>query len=711
MKGIANKILVVDLTSRSYRIEELPEEIYRQYLGGYGLGVWYIYNHIKPGCDPLGPDNILGFTPGLFTGSGAGFTGRYMVCGKSPLTGKGIRTNGEFCSGGWGNASSGGLFGAAIKLAGFDAIFFHGASETPVYLLIKKKQITIEDAETLWGTDIVKMEEELKKLHGDKVHVAGIGSAGENLDLIAGIANDRGRIAARSGLGAVMGSKKLKAICLDGNFNIEYADSKAMRQLNRQYFAQVQKYKNFKPVKALGSGLDYFGPIMRIMRMGLTSAAPPAVLPYVIAPTYGGSQLGTPMSSVISAESADSPIKNYAGNAPDDFPFKRSMKLRIKQINKYKTRQYGCFSCPLRCGAILNYDKLPYGDKETHRPEYETVAAFGSLILNDDLDLLLQANEYLNRVGMDTISAGVTVAYVLEGVERDYFHAEDFVCKDYPNGFSPRFNDPTYIMPLLKLIVTREGIGDKFADGTFVAKDHFPGTEEFAINANGSEMGMHDLRAGKAWGMSYISDPTPGRHTAANYDMGRVGMPDFYPPLRPYVKTSDDPYEQGVYSVTGIKMHQVMEALGMCMFIYFLSDYRLEAEIKAVTGCDMNVEEILAIGDRIQTMRQMFNAREGAIRHKLPQRAIGSPPLKNGAASGNSVDPETMVQGYYKGMGFRTDGVPTEETLHKLGLDEIISDLAICTCAPSKLVNEYLASQPMDAGKRGNKKHKPAIGG
>ena len=198
-----------------------------------------------------------------------------------------------------------------------------------------------------------------------------------------------------------------------------------------------------------------------------------------------------------------------------------------QEHQRLRQKPYGCTPAPLRCGYILEYDKLPYMDKETHRPEHETIASFGSLILNHDLDLLLQANEYLNRAGMDTISAGVVVAYVLEGVEKGFFKKEDFICRDYPEGFLPVWGDPTYIMSLLKLMVTREGIGNKLADGVHVAKAHFPGTEPFAISVNGSEMGMHDLRMGKDWAMSAVSDPTPGRHTTANYAMSIMGMLTF----------------------------------------------------------------------------------------------------------------------------------------------------------------------------------------
>jgi len=688
MNGTHGKILVVDLTRGSFEVEELPEEVYRKYLGGYGLGAYYVYRNIEVGCDPLGPGNILGFTPGLLTGTGAPFSGRYHVVGKSPTTGKGTRSNGEYCNGGWGNANSGGTFGPAIKRAGFDGIFFKGKAEKPVYLLITDDGISLEDAGFLWGRDVVDTENALIGRHGSGAHVASIGPAGERMSLIAGVSNDKGRIAARSGLGAVMGSKNLKALCLTRKAKVDYADRPRMTAMTKEYFAKVKGYRDNPVLKVVGPALDHFAPIMRVTKMGL--AAPSAVLPYIMGGAYGGQALGTTMSAVISSQNADSPVKNYAGVAKDDFPMKRAMNIRGKRLKEYGKRQYGCHACPLQCGYILEYDKLPYEDKETHRPEYETICSLGSLILNDDLDTLLQANEYLNRAGMDTISAGVVVAYALEAAERGFLKKEDFASAEYPEGFLPRWGDPTYLLPLLKLIVTRESVGDKLADGVAAAVAHFPGTESFAIHANGQEMGMHDLRATPSWGMSYITDPTPGRHTAGNYNLGVMGMPDFFPPIRPLIEKTDHPYELGRAAAVPIKLHQVAESLGLCMFAYFFAEYPLLEMIESMTGWKMTVEEIMEIGGRVQTTRQMFNAREGAIRHEVPQRGIGSPPLPGGAAAGRSIDAETMAQGYYEGMGYGSDGVPSAATLNSLELDHMLEDLAISTGLPSPLVNEYL---------------------
>ena len=692
MKGCTGKILVVDLTKQTHEVQELPEEVYRKYLGGYGLGAYYIYKHIKPGCDPLGPDNILGFTPGLLTGSGAPFSGRYMVCGKSPLTGKGKRSNGEYSNGGWGNANAGGTFGPAIKRAGFDAIFVTGESDKPVYLLVTPEKISIEDADFLWGKDAIETESELVRLHGSRAAVTTIGEAGENLSLISGIVNDKGRIAARSGLGAVMGSKKLKAICLLGKTRIDFADRPVIQAQTKAYFAQVKAYSENRMMLRMLPEIDYVVPLIRIL--GVPMGGGGETLSTMMGTGMGGAGLGTPVMTVLSSQNGDSPVKNYKGIGYLDFPMRKAMNLRGKTIKeKYGKRQYGCFSCPLRCGYILEYEKLPYEDKETHRPEYETLAAFGSLILNSDLDLLLQVNEYLNRAGMDSISAGTIIAYVLEAVEEGVLEKEAFACADFPDGFLPVWGDPTCIMPLLKLLVTREGIGDKLADGVFVAKSYYPETETYAIQAGGSELGMHDIRLGAGdIGTSMVADPTPGRHTTPNYGLLGMGMPDFFPDLAPKIEKAEHPYQRGKSSHIPVKMHQVMESLGLCMFVYYMGKYPLLELIEGATGWKMDVDELLEIGYRIQTTRQMFNAREGAIRHEIAQRAIGSPPQSKGPLKGQSIDVEVMIQGYYEGMGFGQDGVPLPETLSALGLDAMIPDLEVSTGAPQRLVNEYLIS-------------------
>ncbi|WP_371806697.1 aldehyde ferredoxin oxidoreductase family protein [Candidatus Lokiarchaeum ossiferum] len=689
MYGVTGKILNINLTDQSVKVESLSEEIYRKYLGGYGLGAYYIYNNIKPGCDPLGPDNILGFIPGLLTGSVAPMTGRFIVCGKSPLTGKGKRTNGEECTGGWGNANSGGTFGPAIRKAGFDGIFITGVALNPTYLLIEKDSITLESAASLWGKDCVETEEILKERHGKSVKVSSIGRAGENKSLIAGIVNDKGRIAARSGLGAVMGSKNLKALCLKGNTKVDFAAKPQMLELSKAYNKKIKSQLKSKMIRGMIPMFDVMTPLIRVLKMPIGGDGP--LMSRIVSNGFGGAAMGTTMVNVLSSQNGDSPVKNYKGVGYKDFPWKSAMNFRGKTLKSKMKRQYGCFSCPVRCGAILEHDELPYDDKETHRPEYETCAAFGSLILNDDLDVLMQANEYLNRTGMDTISAGNIVAYVHECVENQIFTKDDFKCNAYPDGFLPSWGESQFILPLLKMIVNREGLGDKLADGLYMIKQHFPQTAAYAITSNGQELPMHDLRLDPGLGLTYLTDPTPGRHTAGTIDFeGGMGLNYFLKEVE--FKNSKDPYQKGFHSADVVKVHQLIETLGFCIFGNNFGRYPFVEMIEAAFGWKFTAEEILTTGQRIQTLRQMFNAREGAIRHELNQRTLGNPPLEKGPLKKISVDLEIMAQGYYEGMGFETNGVPKKSTLEKLGLEALVSDLEHCTGAPEALVNKYLSS-------------------
>jgi aldehyde:ferredoxin oxidoreductase len=680
--GFMGKILWVDLTQKQIT-EELPsDQIYRAYFGGYGLGIYYIYSRLKPNCNPLGPENILGFIPGLFTGTAAPFTGRYMVCGKSPLTGKGMKSDGTEATGGWGDSNSGGMFGPAIKRAGFDAIFFIGVAESPVYLLIDGDKISLEAADQIWGKDAIETDKILKQKYGAAVNVAAIGVAGENKSLIAGIVNDGGRIAARSGLGAVMGSKRLKALCLKGNKKIAIVDQPTVLNLAKQYKKHIDK--NMK--SSLGKMLAYaqkFAPLIRLSKLSMSAPE------QMFSSNYH--EYGTSLTTAYSAETGDMPIRNHAGVGYLEWPQKIAREFTGPAMNKYKVKPYGCFGCPVACGAIY---KIPEKNiEESHRPEYETLAAFGGLILNNDVGTLLEVNEYLNRAGMDSISAGNTVAFVLECVERGLLTKDEFKCKKIPEGFIPRWNESDYILPLLELMVTREGIGDLLADGVLAAARKIgKGSESFAMAANGQELAMHDGRYTTGMLLTYVADPTPGRHTAACMDFAALGPYQHFNEGFKF-KPGKTPAQKGIVQGEFAKFKQSFNALGFCEFSVWNGRYPLFEMFKSIMGWDMTPEEFLTVGHRIQTLRQMFNAREGAIRHEIPKRAIGDPPLTKGPLAGKSVAVEEMIQAYYQQIGFRDDGVPLEKTLEELQLDYAIPDLKKAFGRPEPIINHSLTKE------------------
>ncbi|MEJ2295388.1 MAG: aldehyde ferredoxin oxidoreductase C-terminal domain-containing protein, partial [Candidatus Lokiarchaeota archaeon] len=632
----------------------------------------------KVGVDPLGPENILGLCPGLFTGTATPFSGRYMVCGKSPLTG------------GWGNANSGGTFGPEIKKVGYDGIFFEGKAEKPSYLFIDGENIQLIDASEIWGKDGIETEKYIEKIHGPRVKVAWIGPAGENLSLISGIANDSGRIGARSGLGAVMGSKKLKAVCIrrsKESGNLEIYDKLGLMNYIKQYLSKFKEMAKKGFMTRIISNMGSFAPIMRIFKMGTTSFDSPSMSKMIIQ-MFSTTQLGTTAANVISSQMGDSPVKNFKGIGYKDFPMKSARKFNGKKIKKLMKTQYGCFSCPARCGAILEYKALPYAEKETHRPEYETCASLGPLILNDDLDLLIKANELLNRAGMDSISAGVVIAFVYECCEYGLLTGKDFKCESYPEGFLPKWGENAYLLQILEMMIHREGIGDNLADGVQKASEKIPGSENYAMHANNQEIPMHDARMDPMLAVTYIADPTPGRHTAATLNMDKMGVKYFLDELGTFeIKDEND---LGILQAKNAKFKQTIEANGMCILALNMGAYPYLEIIQAITGWDVSINELLETGHRIQTLRQMFNAREGAIHHYIAQRAIGSPPLDKGPLKDKSYDVELIAQDYYEAMGYEKNGLPKKETLKLLDLDFTLSDLANTKGVSDILENEYL---------------------
>ncbi|MBN2154472.1 MAG: aldehyde ferredoxin oxidoreductase family protein [Candidatus Lokiarchaeota archaeon] len=664
-KGYNGKILWIDLSTTDIKDETLEKKVYRQYLGGYGLGAYIIYSRMKPKVDALGPDNIIGFCPGLLTGNPAPFTGRFMVCAKSPLTGRVEKHQPLRISGGWGDANSGGFFGAAIKRAGYDGIFITGKSKKPCVISIEKDATEIVLTDELVGKSVSETETHLKMKFGRSSQIASIGVAGEKLSRISGIVTDKGRIAARSGLGAVMGSKNLKAICISRKKSLSVHNKDTLTQLSRSYTQELKERYSSPSTELLARNAPQIAFIMRWLKQGVKSNV------NLHAKTLH--KWGTSYATGISSELGDLPIKNYLGAGYTDWPQTIAEKFSGQYLLRYKKRSYGCFSCPLQCGAILEVPEA--GLEEIHRPEYETLGAFGGLILNDDITKTIRVNHLLNEAGMDTISAGAVLAFVLECVEKGILTKEDFVSASYPDGFLPTWGNPDYIIPLITMMIHREGIGDTLADGVRVASLKIQkGSEGFAFHFAGQEPGMHDARLVPALMIAYEADPTPGRHTTACLDYFEQGEINKF--LHNYTfSNSTDPIEKGKANGQFAKFLQTINALGFCEFALWMGEYPLLEIIHAVTGWELNIDEFLEIGWRIQTLRQQFNVREAALEIAFNKnRLYGNPPLQNGPLSGKTLNNvQELVAGYFEHLGWDSEGKPLPETLEALGLN-IISE-------------------------------------
>jgi len=615
MYGVNGKILWVDLTKKEMWEEEIPEEIYRKYLTGNGLGSYILNREMKGDEDPLGPDNILGIITGIFNSNGVPLGGRFEVVGKSPLTGT------------WGDANCGGKFGPELKNSGFDGIFIKGISDKPVYIKIKDGNYSLEDASEIWGKSAYEAEDYLRRLE-PKGQALVIGRPAENLSLITGIMNDYGRAAGRSGLGAVMGSKKVKGILVRGTKKLEVYDMDLLRQTLKEI--QAMFHRNIESVR-----------------------------PWQL--------YGTTMITESSHLNGDTPIKNWAGVGLIDFGEENARKISGENIAKDKIRSYGCAQCVLACGGTISRH-TKYGEIKGHRLEYEGTGSFGGLNLISDLDAMAMAFEMCNREGLDIISAGAVIAFANECYEKGYITKEQI-------GFEIGFGKPDSMIRLLQMIIDGEGIGKILGQGVKKASEILGGKcYEAAMHAHGQELPMHDPRLMPSLATTYAADPTPGRHTAGGIGFdegGYITLPFEYPVERNKIERYK--YEgKGKLQALSTYGMQIINSTGMCMFSTSVwpNSYPYAKLLKAIMGWEVTPEELMEIGRRIQISRHYFNYKCGInpMKVDLPDRVIGKPPLKAGPTAGITVDYKTMVKEYLDEIGLDENGSPKPEVLRELGI-------------------------------------------
>ncbi len=611
-RGYMGKMLMVDLSTSKLKDEVLDENLCRQFIGGYGIGARVIFSRQKAGVDPLGSDNILGMVTGPFTGTPALSGTRFTVVGKSPLTG------------GWGDANSGGYFGAYLKFAGYDAVFFTGISEKPVYLFINNGKAELRDAANLWGKDTYETEDTLKSELGKDVEVSCIGQSGENLSLISAIISHRGCAAARSGLGAVMGSKKLKAVAVRGKMKVPVADEQRAKELRKKYLGE------------LGGHVDWM------------------------------KEFGTPFLTTILAENGDSPAKNWGGAAAVDFP---DVKLiGAESVKARQSKASVCFMCPIGCDAYMKGGTGEYKYEEgSHRPEYETIVMFGTNCLNSNLESIIKVNDICNRYGLDTISAGATISYAIECFENGLLSKAD------TDGIEMTWGNHRAIVAMTEKLAKREGFGAVLANGIKAAAGKInKGGDKYAIHVHGQEVPAHDPKLGFHFATTYIMDPTPARHTQGSEEMHPKG-------LLPKFDRQSFAGRGEVHRIGSNFNHSIVCA-GMCLFVYWAyPNVDAMAEfMSAVTGWDITTDELVRTGERIADIRHAFNIREGLnpLQFKVPDRLLGIPPLKEGPLAGVTVDKDTLIKEYLAAMDW--DPVttkPSKKKLLELGLKDVSKEL------------------------------------
>ena len=621
VKGYNGKVLFVDLNSGSIKEENLPEKVYRDFIGGQGLGVRILYERMKPKADPLGPDNMLGFLVGPLTGTGT-HGAKFQVVAKSPLTG------------GWGDANCGCSFGVELKAAGYDGVFFSGISPKPVYLFLHDSKAELEDASELWGRDTVETEEIIRGELGDKqVKVACIGPAGEAKSLLACIRHEGGA-AGRSGVGAVMGSKRLKALAIRGTKKVPIADPERFAALRKDYLKSVKVTEHPWAVM--------------FKKWGTCSFLSPCIL------------------------DADSPIKNWILFGEEEFP--NHGKISDDAVIKYQTRNHACLGCPLGCKGWYRIETKHYGVIESSKPEYETLSMMGPNCLIDDLEAISKANDLCNHYGLDTISTGSTVAFAMECYERGAITKRD------TGGIEFAWGSGAALVAIVEKIARREGIGAVLADGSKLAAERIgKGSEKWAIHVGGQDMPAHDPRVSIGYGWGYVCDPTPARHTAAQvmhqHLDGGVPFPTLAELRLPRFVPLDIAANAKVYA-TCSDLDRLWTSAGLCVFGLSPETLPLAEVISAVTGWDFTLVEGLKAGRRIQALRQAFNIREGidTTEWRLPERLAVEQDA--GPNKGRKVDFDAMKKRGYEALGWDAmTGKPLESTLQELGLKELVGHL------------------------------------
>ncbi|MBA7627738.1 putative oxidoreductase YdhV [subsurface metagenome] len=629
--GYTGNILHVDLSSKKHWIEHPPENFYRTYWGGKALALYYMLKEMKPHTDPLSPDNLLIFAPSVITGTPAPAIPRYTVCAKSPLTG----AEGEAEAGGW--------WGPELKKASFDAIIIKGSSSTPVYLSIKDGKIKIKDAAHLWGKDTGETQRIIKEeLADDKIRIAQIGPAGENLVRFANIVNELKHFNGRNGLGAVMGSKKLKAIAVRGTKPIELYNKERVSQVNKEITKRVMD-----------------NPLSRDLR-----------------------ELGTPAVVRGFYEAGCLPSYNWTTGY-----FKEGENLTAETLNKTILKSTkGCFACPIRCKRVVEVDEPNLKvDPSYGGPEYETIASLGSLCGISDLKYIAKANELCNKYTMDTISTGMVIAFAMQ------CYQEGLLTKKDTGGIELTFSNKKVVLKMIEKIAHREGLGDLLSQGSYLSAQKIgKGAEKFIYQVKGQEIPMHDPRLKTGVGLQYALSDYGADHMKAAHDpffkdKDSVGVKEMkgLGILEPVSPTDMREKKVALFKLLDIYW-TVFDILGVCDFGYVPRSVGTMEElleiICAATGWRTTWFELMQVGERSINMARIFNYREGFTSKDDTLPEVFFQDFKGGPLDGQgAIDKEDFQKALKlrcELMGWDPDnGIPSAAKLIELSLDWLIDEV------------------------------------
>jgi aldehyde:ferredoxin oxidoreductase len=608
MNGWMGKMLRVDLGSGAIRDEILDPTVLKDYIGGRGLGIYLLNRELDPGCDPLSPENLLVMATGPLTGTGAPTGARYMVMTKSPLTGA------ITCS------NAGGRFPTELKRSGYDGIVFTGRSHQPVYLSIIDGKAELRDAAHLWGKTTHETTDILLDETDAKARVACIGPAGEQLVRFAAVMNDKDRAAGRSGVGAVMGSKNLKAVAVRGKARVALADPERFKAFNNEI-------------------LDTFKTAVKQTPLGLTVNGTAGVV------------ITTQHLGVL-------PTKNWQRGTFDGWEQIHGEELTAK----YLVRNKACYACPIGCGRRTRVEDQAFAG-EGEGPEYETIYAMGANCMIDNLAAIVKANYICNELGIDTITMGATVACAMELVERGYL-SEKVV------GRSLQWGDGEALVELTRMTGYRQGFGNRLAEGSYRLAESC-GHPELAMVSKKQEFPGYEPRGAQAMGLAYATSPIGGSHMR--------GDPAYFELFG--VPEKVDPHQwKGKAKIT--KAYQdlsaAIDSAGLCIFfaVRNLAGKTLDVPpvgileyLNSATGAGYTLKDLMEASERIITAERRFLVRAGMSRKDdtLPRR-LTHEPMPSGPAEGMVCHLEEMLDEYYQVQGWTPDGIPTEERLASLGL-------------------------------------------
>ena len=609
--GFRGTILRVNLNKEKLSSETLEESFYRRHFGGRGLISYYLLSELEPRTDPLGPDNKLIFACGPVTGAPISGSGRNSVGAKSPLTGA------------YGEAEVGGFWGAELKQAGFDAIIVEGKASSPVYLWIHDQKVEIRDASRLWGLEIKKSQETIRsELSDNRVKVAQIGLGGEKMVRYASVVNDLNHVAGRCGMGAVMGSKNLKAVAVKGSTRVPVRKPKRLGKLAKWMATNVNNVAHALHTYGTGAEMDAM------------------------------------------EETGNLPVRNFRDG---DFP--EVDQISAEAIKEHVRVGMGtCFACAIACKKEVKIDGSWTVKPEYGGPEYETLASLGSNCGVSDLRAVCKANELCQRYSIDTISTGVTISFAMECFEHGLLRKED------TGGMDLSFGNAESMVKMVELIGEKRGLGALLAEGTKRAAEHIGnGAEEFAVHVKGQEVPMHDPRLKRGEALGYAVSPTGADHVHNIHDTFLYPqLPKSYNSLGilEAVPIEDfGPKKIRLYKYVG-EWRTLNNFLVMCLFTPWSVVQKVEI-VRSVTGWNTTAFELMKVVERGNTLARIFNIREGFTEKDdwLPPRFFK--PKTSGALSKTSVNPEELQKAkltYYDMMGWTEQGIPKQSALEELDI-------------------------------------------